>query len=57
MRTTVNLDDPILPAVKHLAVERQIGPARVIENARRQLLRKLRTGLESVRLISLLEPA
>jgi hypothetical protein len=57
MQTSVNLDDPLLPAVKRRAVAQQIRLARVIENARRGLLRKPRTGLESVRLVSLLEPA
>lgn len=56
MRTTINRDDPLLLAAKHRAVERQIRLTRVIESARRAPLRKQRTELEAVRLVSLLEP-
>jgi hypothetical protein len=57
MRTTINRDGPLLLASKHRAVERQIRLTRVIESARRALLRKPRTELEAVRLVSILEPA
>lgn len=52
MRTTVNLDDQLLLAARHLAVEQQIPLARVIENALRESLAKPRTRPGPVRLIS-----
>ncbi len=40
MRTTLNLDDQLLDAARHLAIEENIPLARVIENALRECFSK-----------------
>ncbi|MBL8392334.1 MAG: DUF2191 domain-containing protein [Candidatus Accumulibacter sp.] len=52
MRTTVNLDEQLLIAARHRAVEESVSLARVIENALRESLAKQRATRETVRLIT-----
>lgn len=52
MRTTVNLDDHLLSAAKHRAVEENISLARVIESALRESLARPRPKSEKIWLIT-----
>jgi hypothetical protein len=52
MRTTANLDEQLLIAARHRAVEESVSLARVIENALRESLAKPRAMRETVRLIT-----
>ena len=52
MRTTVNLDEQLLIAARHRAVEESVSLARVIENALRESLAKPRAVRETIRLIT-----
>jgi hypothetical protein len=52
MRTTVNLDEQLLIAARHRAVEEGVSLARVIENALRESLAKPRAVRETIRLIT-----
>jgi len=52
MRTTLNLDDQLVNAAKHRAIEDRVPLARVIENALRESLSKPLATHETVRLIT-----
>jgi len=52
MRTTLNLDDQLLDAARHLAIEENIPLARVIENALRECFSKPMPTHATVRLIT-----
>jgi len=52
MRTTLNLDDQLLIAAKHRALEENVSLARVIESALRESLSKPRASRETIRLIT-----
>lgn len=56
MRTTVNLDEQLLIAARHRAVEESVSLARVIENALRESLAKPRAVRETIRLITVSGP-
>ena len=56
MRTTLNLDDQLLIAAKHRALEERVSLARLVENALRESLAKSRTQHETIRLITVSGP-
>jgi hypothetical protein len=56
MRTTLNLDDQLLIAAKHRAVEENVSLARVIENALRDTFAKPMALRETIRLITACGP-
>lgn len=52
MRTTLTLDDQLLIAAKHRAIEENVSLTRVIETALRESLAKPKTRSETIRLIT-----
>jgi len=52
MRTTLNLDEQLLVAAKHRAVEQQVSLACVIENALRESLAKPQAKRKRIRLVT-----
>lgn len=52
MRTTLNLDDQLLVAAKHRAVEQSVSLAYVIENALRDSLAKPQAKRNRIRLVT-----
>ena len=52
MRTTLNLDEQLLVAAKHRAVEQQVSLACVIENALRESLAKPPAKRKKIRLVT-----
>jgi len=52
MRTTLNLDDKLLVAAKHRAVEQRVSLAYVIESALRDSLAKLQAKRNKIRLVT-----
>ncbi len=52
MRTTLNLDDQLLVAAKHRAIEQSVSLACVIENALRESLAKPQAKRKKIRLVT-----
>ncbi|RDE52104.1 MAG: DUF2191 domain-containing protein [Candidatus Accumulibacter meliphilus] len=52
MRTTFNLDEQLLIAARHRAVEESVSLARVIENALRESIAEPRAMRETIQLIT-----
>jgi len=52
MRTTLNLDDQLLVAAKHRAVEQRVSLAYVIESALRDSLAKPQAKRNKIRLVT-----
>jgi hypothetical protein len=52
MRTTLNLDDQLLIAAKHRALDEEVTLSRVVENALREALSKPSSGTSAIRLVT-----
>ncbi len=52
MRTTLNLDDQLIDAAKHRAIENRVSLACVIENALRESFSKPLVSHEMIRLVT-----
>jgi len=52
MRTTLNLDDQLIDAAKHRAIENRVSLAQVVENALRESLSKPSEPHETIRLVT-----
>ncbi len=52
MRTTLNLDDQLLTAAKHRALDENVSLSRVVENALREILAKSKISRRPVHLVT-----